>query len=228
MPERFDIDDSMITPPLPAAMRGAVKICRGPNIGEPPINGPMPEDISGQVTIRVGDLVTTDHIMPAGSRLKYRSNVPKYSEFVFEPLDKDFSLRASALRDEGRHNIIVAGYSYGQGSSREHAALCPMYLGVKAIIAKSIERIHAANLVNFGIVPFSFVQESDWDKLPEKTEIRIPSIREALLRGKSEVAALAGEEQICLKMNLSQRQRDILLAGGLLPFTVKTAGRKVE
>jgi aconitate hydratase len=228
MPERFEIDDSMITPPLPAATRGEVKICRGPNIGEPPINGPMPEDISGQVTIRVGDLVTTDHIMPAGSRLKYRSNVPKYSEFVFEPLDKDFSLRASALRDKGLHNFIVAGYSYGQGSSREHAALCPMYLGVKAIIAKSIERIHAANLVNFGIVPFSFVQESDWDKLPEKTEIRIPSIREALLRGKNDITALAGREQISLKMSLSQRQRDILLAGGLLPFTVKTAGRKVE
>ena len=228
MPERFEIDDSMITPPLPAATRGEVKICRGPNIGEPPINGPMPEDISGQVTIRVGDLVTTDHIMPAGSRLKYRSNVPKYSEFVFEPLDKDFSLRASALRDKGLHNFIVAGYSYGQGSSREHAALCPMYLGVKAIIAKSIERIHAANLVNFGIVPFNFVQESDWDKLPEKTEIRIPSIREALLRGKNDITALAGREQISLKMSLSQRQRDILLAGGLLPFTVKTAGRKVE
>ena len=131
MPEHFEIDDSMIIPPLPAAERAEIKICRGPNIGEPPVNGPMPEDISGQVTIRVGDLVTTDHIMPAGSRLKYRSNVPKYSEFVFEPLDKEFSSRASALRDQGTHNLIVAGQSYGQGSSREHAALCPMYLGVK-------------------------------------------------------------------------------------------------
>ncbi len=226
MPERFDIDDSMIIPPLTLAERAEQTICRGPNIGEPPMNNPMPEEISGVVTIRVGDLVTTDHIMPAGSRLKYRSNVPKYSEFVFEPLDNGFSARAIALRDKGRHNVIVAGSSYGQGSSREHAALCPMYLGVKAIIAKSIERIHAANLVNFGIAPFSFVRETDWEKLPEKTEITVPSIRRSLEAGKSDFIALAADEKISLKLSLSQRQRDILLAGGLLPFTVKTAERK--
>ena len=125
MPEHFEIDDSMIIPPLPLAKRAEIKICRGPNIGEPPVNGPLPDEIKGIVTIKVGDLVTTDHIMPAGSRLKYRSNVPKYSDFVFEPLDKEFSRRASALRDKGFHNIIVAGQSYGQGSSREHAALMP-------------------------------------------------------------------------------------------------------
>jgi len=226
MPEIFDIDDSMIIPPLTAAERAEQTICRGPNIGEPPMNSPMPEEISGEVTIRVGDLVTTDHIMPAGSRLKYRSNVPKYSEFVFEPLDNSFSARAIALRDKGRHNIIVAGSSYGQGSSREHAALCPMHLGVKAIIAKSIERIHAANLVNFGIAPFSFVQEADWEKLPEKTEITVPSIRRSLEAGKSDFIALAGDEKISLKLSLSQRQRDMLLAGGLLPFTVEMAKRK--
>jgi aconitate hydratase len=225
MPEHFDIDDSMIIPPLPAAERAKIKICRGPNIGEPPVNRPLPEDISGPVTIRVGDLVTTDHIMPAGSRLKYRSNVPKYSEFVFEPLDRDFCSRASALRDQGKHNLIVAGQSYGQGSSREHAALCPMYLGIKAVIAKSIERIHAANLVNFGIVPFSFAKEADWESLPEKTEVAIPGIRKALQAGKEEVSAYAGERQIGLKMNLSLRQREILLAGGLLPFTVQ-AGKE--
>jgi len=223
MPEHFEIDDSMIIPPLPIAERAVVKICRGPNIGEPPVNGPMPEDISGQVTIRVGDLVTTDHIMPAGSRLKYRSNVPRYSEFVFEPLDKDFCHRASALRGHGVHNLIVAGLSYGQGSSREHAALCPMYLGVKGVIAKSIERIHAANLVNFGIVPLSFAQESDWESLPEKTEVRIPGIRKALETGKEDIVALAGDKQITLNMNLSKRQRDILLAGGLLPYTVQAS-----
>jgi aconitate hydratase len=225
MPEHFEIDDSMIIPPLPAAQRAQIKICRGPNIGEPPVNGPMPEEISGHVTIRVGDMVTTDHIMPAGSRLKYRSNVPKYSEFVFEPLDKDFCRRASALRDQGVHNLIVAGQSYGQGSSREHAALCPMYLGVKGVIAKSIERIHAANLVNFGIVPFRFAEEADWDNLPEKTEVRIPGIRKALQTGEEGVQAFAGNRQISLKMSLSGRQREILLAGGLLPFTVQ-AGRE--
>ncbi len=229
MPEHFEIDDSMIIPPLPIAERAEVKICRGPNIGEPPVNGPMPEDISGQVTIRVGDLVTTDHIMPAGSRLKYRSNVPRYSEFVFEPLDKDFCHRASALQGQGVHNLIVAGLSYGQGSSREHAALCPMYLGVKGVIAKSIERIHAANLVNFGIVPLSFAQESDWESLPEKTEVRIPGIRKTLETGKEDIVALAGDKQITLNMNLSKRQRDILLAGGLLPYTVQASkGTKKE
>lgn len=221
MPEHFEIDDSMIIPPLPKADRAKTKICRGPNIGEPPVNGPMPEDISGQVTIRVEDLVTTDHIMPAGSRLKYRSNVPKYSEFVFEPLDKNFCHRAIALRDKGEHNLIVAGLSYGQGSSREHAALCPMYLGVKAVIAKSIERIHAANLVNFGILPLSFASESDWESLPEKTQIRIPGIRKALQDGKENITAFAGDRQITLNMVISKRQRDILLAGGLLPFTVQ-------
>jgi aconitate hydratase len=223
MPEHFEIDDSMIIPPLAAGARNDTKICRGPNIGEPPINGPMPEKISGQVTIRVGDLVTTDHIMPAGARLKYRSNVPKYSEFVFEPLDNNFSIRASALRDQGLHNVIVAGQSYGQGSSREHAALCPMYLGVKAVIAKSIERIHAANLVNFGIVPFSFVKESDWDGLPEGIAIEIPGIRKALEARKDAIIAKIDGRDVQLKMSLSDRQRDILLAGGLLPYTVQSS-----
>jgi aconitate hydratase len=221
MPERFEIDDSMIIQPLAKSERASVKISRGPNIGEPPVNGPMPEEIRGVVTIKVGDLVTTDHIMPAGSRLKYRSNVPKYSEFVFEPLDKEFSARASELRDTGRHNLIVAGQSYGQGSSREHAALCPMYLGVKAVVAKSIERIHAANLVNFGIVPLSFVKEADYDTLADGAEIAIPGMRRALEGRDEEVKASACGREIRLKMNLSRRQRDILLAGGLLPYTVQ-------
>jgi len=177
------------------------------------------------VAIKVGDYVTTDHIMPAGSRLKYRSNVPKYSEFVFEPLDKEFCLRAAGLRDSGVHGIIVGGASYGQGSSREHAALCPMYLGVKAVVAKSIERIHAANLVNFGIVPLYFAAESDYDLLQNGAEIAIPGMRAALEKGSEEVKALAGGKEISLKMNLSQRQREILLAGGLLPYTVQKRKR---
>jgi aconitate hydratase len=226
MPDHFEIDDSMIIPPLTREARAAIKIIRGPNIGEPPVNGPMPIEIAGIVTIKVGDLVTTDHIMPAGSRLKYRSNVPKYSEFVFEPLDEEFSRRAAALRDKGIHNLIVAGLSYGQGSSREHAALCPMYLGVKAVIAKSIERIHAANLVNFGIVPFSVARESDNDALTAGAEVRIPGIRTALQRGDDLIEAFIGGQRISLRMSLSQRQREILLAGGLLPYTVQ--GRKGE
>lgn len=224
MPDRFQIDDHMIIPPLPQSERAAIKISRGPNIGEPPVNGPMPEDISGVITIKVGDLVTTDHIMPAGARLKYRSNVPKYSEFVFEPLDKEFPSRAQALRNKGSHNIIVAGQSYGQGSSREHAALCPMYLGVKAVLAKSIERIHAANLVNFGIIPFSFADESNYDTLAGGEELRVSDIRRALQQGDDVVKATVAGREMLLKMSLSKRQRDILLAGGLLPYTVQ--GRK--
>jgi aconitate hydratase len=230
MPESFEIDDHMIIPPLAPDARAEVNVCRGPNIGQPPVNGPMPEEIAGQVTIRVGDLVTTDHIMPAGARLKYRSNVPKYSEFVFEPLDRDFPARASSLRDRGIHNLIVAGQSYGQGSSREHAALCPMYLGVKAVIAKSIERIHAANLINFGILPLAFSREADWEELPQGTSIRIPAIREALQSGRESIPAQAGDGQemrsVELKMSLSERQREMLLAGGLLPYTVQSAKGK--
>jgi aconitate hydratase len=220
MPEHFDIDDSMVVPPMPESDRSKATVRRGPNIGEPPVNAPMPEDIQGIATIKVGDYVTTDHIMPAGSRLKYRSNVPKYSEFVFEPLDKEFSARAATLRDKGVHNLIVAGVSYGQGSSREHAALCPMYLGVKAVLAKSIERIHASNLVNFGIVPLVFVEESDYEILENGAEIIISGIRKALETGTEVITAISGKKEIKLKMNLSKRQREILLAGGLLPYTV--------
>lgn len=222
MPERFEIDDSMIISPRSPDERAKVQIFRGPNIGEPPRNMPMPDSIKGIVSIKVEDNITTDHIMPAGSRLKYRSNVPKYSTFVFEPLDADFSRRAAELRDKGMHNVIVAGLSYGQGSSREHAAMCPMYLGVKAVIAKSIERIHAANLVNFGIVPLYFVRDSDYELIEPGMHITIPGIRKAIESGESETKAIIGDHEIPLRMELSRRQRDILIAGGLLPYTVKS------
>lgn len=222
MPEKFQIDDSMIIPPLPKEKREAIEIRRGPNIGEPPRNDPLPLDLRGVVTIKVEDNITTDHIMPAGSRLKYRSNVPRYAQFVFEPLDQEFPARAVDLRNRGLHNIIVAGQSYGQGSSREHAAMCPMYLGVKAVVAKSIERIHAANLINFGILPLSFSDEADYDRLQQGMDILMPEIRQAVKRGDLEVTAMALQDnrEIKLKMNLSPRQRKILLAGGLLPYTV--------
>ncbi|MGC9515495.1 aconitate hydratase [Methanocrinis sp.] len=223
MPKRFKVDDSMIIPPLPAEERAKVSVYRGPNIGAPPANAPLPEDLRGEITIKVEDYVTTDHIMPAGSRLKYRSNVPKYSEFVFEPLDPEFSRRAAERRDRGVHNLIAAGVSYGQGSSREHAALCPMYLGVKAVMAKSIERIHAANLVNFGIVPLTFVSESDYDSLKRDDHLDILGIREAIERGDEVVEAFdrTAGKRVMLKMDLSKRQREILIAGGLLPYTVR-------
>ncbi|MBU4031714.1 MAG: aconitate hydratase, partial [Candidatus Thermoplasmatota archaeon] len=220
MPEKFLIDDSMFI--FPKDVKGTAEIVRGPNIGTPPTSDPMPESIKGNVMIKVGDKITTDHIMPAGARLKYRSNVPKYSEFVFEPLDTDFPKRAMAAKEKGIHSVVVAGESYGQGSSREHAALCPMYLGVKAIIAKSVERIHAANLVNFGIVCLSFKDQADYDKLDQGDDIEIPDIKNKLKN--SEPVILKNRTKsidIELEYSYSQRQKDILFEGGLLKYTVK-------
>jgi len=221
MPERYLIDDGMFIFPAPELRDTRVK--RGPNIGEPPRNEPMPEKLAGEATIKVGDKVTTDHIMPAGPRLKFRSNVPKYATFVFENVDGTFHDRAMANRDKGRHNFIVAGESYGQGSSREHAALCPMYLGVKAVIAKSFERIHAANLVNFGIVPLTFKSAADYDAIEQGDALEVADVRKAVESGGTIKLVNAGNgKTIELDANLSDRQRKIVLAGGLLNYT--TAG----
>ena len=185
----------------------------------------MPESIAGAVQLKVGDNITTDHIMPAGARLKYRSNVPKYSEYVFEPVDAGFAARAMEDKRKGRHTVIVAGESYGQGSSREHAALCPMYLGVKAIVAKSVERIHAANLVNFGILPLTFADPAGYDKVEQGDEIEIPRIRETLDAGEPLVLVDKSKGlEIPLSYDLSRRQKDIIYAGGLLAYTVKQTG----
>jgi aconitate hydratase len=217
MPEKFYIDDSMIL--LPSDTPEQVQIYRGPNIGEPPSNPHMPANISGIVTIKVGDKITTDHIIPAGSRMKYRSNVPKYSEFVFEIVDDTFYKRAKEIRDKGKHNIIVGGLSYGQGSSREHAALCPMFLGVKAVIAKSFERIHSANLINFGIIPLTFKTESDYDEIDSGDEIQIPNIRKVLSKNEPLIVKnLTKGKDFEVNYELSERQRNILLAGGMLSY----------
>jgi aconitate hydratase len=219
MPKSFTEDDAMlIRPPTDGA---GVQVIRGPNIGEPPRNVALPGTIRGVATLKVGDKITTDHIMPAGARLKYRSNVPAYSAYVFEGVDAGFARRAGELRDAGRHNIIVGGDSYGQGSSREHAALCPMYLGVKAVVAKSIERIHTANLINFGIVPLVFENAADYDPIEQGDELEINGIREAIASGAGRVAIrnVTKGLDVWVKVNLSQRQRGIILAGGLLNFT---------
>ncbi len=171
------------------------------------------------VTIKVGDKITTDHIMPAGARLKYRSNVPKYAEFVFEGVDPSFSQRAAENRERGIHNVIVAGLSYGQGSSREHAALCPMYLGVKAVIAKSFERIHTANLINFGILPLLFADEADYDRLAAGDELIIPDVRAKLAHNAPlTLHNVTQNVDLPLTYHLSDRQRNIILAGGMLNF----------
>lgn len=217
MPRKFYTDDTMILSPPKTPEK--VEVYRGPNIGDPPSNTPMPETIFGVVTIKVGDKITTDHIIPAGARMKYRSNVPKYSEFVFEIVDNTFSKRATEIRDAGKHNIIVAGLSYGQGSSREHAALCPMFLGVKAVIAKSFERIHAANLINFGIIPLTFKTEAEYDLIDSGDQIQIPNIRKSISNNQPlTVNNLTKKTEFLVKYELSERQRNILLAGGMLSY----------
>jgi predicted aconitate hydratase len=218
LPEHFWIDDSMILPPAKDPL--SVTIYRGPNIGDPPAAEPLPDNIRGVVTIKVGDKITTDHIMPAGSRLKYRSNIRKYAEFVFEGVDASFPKRALENKKAGIHNIVIAGESYGQGSSREHAAICPMYLGVKTVIARSFERIHAANLINFGILPLTFANDADYDSIEANDTIEIANIRAALENGSDlTLNDMTNGRKVQLHCSLSMRQRDILLAGGMLNYT---------
>jgi aconitate hydratase len=221
MPEQFHVDDRMIIKPEDTVDVSKIEIHRGPNIGVLPANDPFPDNISAEVTIKVGDKITTDHIIPAGARMKYRSNIPRYSQFLFEILDKTFYERAKKIQDSGRYNIIVAGLSYGQGSSREHAALCPMFLGVKAVIAKSFERIHTANLINFGIIPLSFKDQETYDSLDQGDSLEIPSIRKELeLNGEMTVKNTTKEMSFEVVYNLSEKQKKILLAGGALNYKI--------
>ncbi len=215
-PKKFPIDDEMFLYRSTAGrgVKGA-EIVRGPNIAQVPSGAPMPESYEGAVAIKVGDRITTDHIMPAGARLKFRSNVPEYAKFVFEPCNPKFHDICLANKEKSLANVIVAGESYGQGSSREHAALCPMYLGVKAVVAKSIERIHRANLINFGIVPFVFANPDDYDALAEGALVRLPGIR-AAIEGDGAATLECGGRKIPVKAALSDRERHLLLCGGLL------------
>lgn len=219
--DHFLINDLMILEP--PADGSNIEIIRKPTIGNPPENGPLPDKIDGRVIIKVGDKITTDHIMPAGIHLKLRSNIPAYSKVVFECFNEDnqptFAERAAAVRDLGLHGIIVGRDSYGQGSSREHAAICPMYLGVKAVIAFAIERIHAANLVNFGILPLIFADQSDYELINSNDTIIIENIREQLAVGKPVEAIIRSGDcttKIKLNHNLSAEDIEIILAGGRL------------
>jgi aconitate hydratase len=216
-PGEFIVDDSMIIPP--SDNPGSIKIYRGPNIGEPPTNDPLPGDLRGVAAIKTEDYTTTDHIIPAGSRMKYRSNVPKYSEFLFEVVDPDFYERAKEIKEKGGHNIIVGGLSYGQGSSREHAALCPMYMGVKAVIAKSFERIHTANLINFGIVPLTFKNEQDYENVDQGDNLEIPGIGQKIRAGETlTVKNTTKGVQFDVGYDLSERAKEIVLSGGMLSY----------
>ncbi len=219
-PKTFAVDDSMFIKPAEDASE--LKVVRGPSIGAVPKNDPLPEKLAGVAAIKVGDKVTTDHIMPAGQRLKYRSNVQEYAKYVFEGVDKDFAARAAKNRDEKLHNVIVAGDSYGQGSSREHAAMCPMYLGVKAVVAKSIERIHRANLVNFGIVPFVFQKAKDYEKIEPGDKLSVEGIRDAVKGdGKAVLKNETKGAEIPVKLDLTEREKEIVLKGGLLNLYAK-------
>jgi len=217
MPTSFYIDDSMFVYSFDHPEK--IKIYRGPNIGDPPASLPMPETISGEVTIKVEDQITTDHIIPAGSKMKYRSNVPKYSEFLFEVVDPNFYDRAKKIRDDGKSNIFIAGLSYGQGSSREHAALCPMFMGTKAVIAKSFERIHTANLINFGIIPLTFKNDTDYNKIEQGDDLEIPDVKTIIGNNESlKVKNKTKNTEFEVNYNLSDRQREIILAGGTLAY----------
>jgi aconitate hydratase len=217
MPAHFHIDDSMIITPESNENSSYIEIFRGPNIGVPPANDSFPDTIKGEVTIKVGDKITTDHIVPAGTRLKYRSNIAKYSEYFFELLDGHFFQRAKEIHERGKHNIIIAGISYGQGSSREHAAMGPMFLGVKTVIAKSFERIHAANLINFGILPVTFKDDTDYGRVNQGDSLEISDARKTIAgNGKMIVRNVSNGVSFEVNYNLSERQKKIILAGGAL------------
>ena len=220
-PESFLIDDSMMIPPCSCGKD--IEIIRKPTIGKPPVNTALPDALDGVVVIKTQDKTSTDDIMPAGVHLKHRSNIPEYAKVVFERFNEagkpTFAQRAMAVRDAGKHGVIVGRDSYGQGSSREHAAICPMYLGVKAVIAMAIERIHAANLVNFGILPLTFVNREDYDKIEPEDAITVADLRQAVMNDviTAQLVKKDGSVQdIQLNCKLSDEDRQIILAGGRL------------
>ena len=214
-PQALLIDDSLLIPPPPDGSN--VRIVRGPNIGAPPKSEPLADDLDGQVALKVGDRVTTDDIMPAGSLLRLRSNIPEYARHVFENIAPEFASGAAAVRDKGRAVLVVAGLSYGQGSSREHAAICPRYLGVRAVLARSFERIHAANLVNFGILPLVFVKSEDYERIGAGDRLRLTGLRQAVAEAEVfEVESVTRSRRIAVRLEQTARARKILLAGGLL------------
>ncbi len=214
MPKKFLIDDSMVLPP--AKNPSKVEILRGPNIKPLPVAARVNGGVSGATLIKLGDNITTDHITPAGTWLKYRSNVPKYSESVFSAIDAQFHEKAKSAGG----GFVIAGENYGQGSSREHAALCPMYLGIKGIVAKSFARIHKDNLVNFGILPLTFTNPADYDAVEQGDKLEIENLSGQLKEGDTlTLKNTTRGSEIKVKHGFSQRQVDIILAGGLLNFT---------
>ena len=217
MPTKFKVNDNLIELSISADKMNEVTVERGPNIKPIPIGQAPAKDLSCELILKVGDDITTDHIMPAGTKvLPYRSNVPKLSEFCFTVCDKDFPERAKTKGG----GIILGGANYGQGSSREHAALVPLYLGIKAVVAKSFARIHVANLINFGIVPMTLADPDDSERFNEGDALEIVGFA-AAVEGKNEVVLVnkTNGERAKLQLHLSVRQREMLLAGGCLNYT---------
>ncbi len=228
MPESFAVDDSLIIPPPPPGQK-EVNIIRKETVGDPPHCTPFPRDLNGEVVIKVGDKVTTDHIMPAGTFLKHRSNIPEYAKAVFncfnQPGKPTFAERAISIKEAGRHGVIAAGESYGQGSSREHAAICPMYLGVRLALAASIERIHAANLINFGILPLLFNKAEDPEQLDQGYTVLLENGPKQLRAGKNVLLTVitTGHHRFELQCRheLSDEDVETVLAGGRLNMPKK-------
>ena len=214
LPESFVLDDSSVLAPLPVEEAKNAQVLRGPNIKEFPKSKPFTDTLEAKLVLKVGDNITTDHIMPAGAKiLPYRSNIPYLSKFCFEVCDPEFPERALQAGD----GIIVGGSNYGQGSSREHAALVPMYLGIRCVVAKSFARIHAANLINAGILPLTFQNPEDYDALSQDDSLSFSNIQAGMATG--ELTMKAGDKAIKLQCELTDRQQKILLAGGLLNYT---------
>jgi len=215
LPDSYKTDDSAVLMPLSVEEARDFEVKRGPNIKPFPKTEPLGDSVRSNLTLKVGDNITTDHIMPAGAKiLPYRSNIPKLSEFCFAVCDESFAERAKAAK----RSFVVGGSNYGQGSSREHAALVPLYLGVKAVIAKSFARIHAANLINAGILPLVFDDPADYDRLSQDDALILSDIWASLKSGEFTLN-LPGGDRIKLRGEFTQRQQAILLAGGLLPYT---------
>lgn len=220
LPEHFRIDDSAVLPPAPADEADAVEVLRGPNIRPFPKSKPFSDALTAELVLKVGDNITTDHIMPAGAKiLPYRSNIPKLAEFCFTVCDPSFPARARAAGD----GIIVGGSNYGQGSSREHAALVPMYLGIRCVVAKSFARIHVANLINAGILPLTFENPANYDALQPGAQLRIDGIRAGMAAGSLMLTDTTAGRSYPVVCSLTERQQAILLAGGLLNYTKEHA-----
>ena len=217
MPEKFVINDNLIDKPASVEEAKELEVIYGPNIKPVPNGDALPEDIEAPVVLKVGDNITTDHIMPAGAKiLPYRSNIPFLSNFCFRQCDEDF---AKHCKEAGK-GIIIGGSNYGQGSSREHAALVPLYLGIKSVIAKSFARIHQANLINAGIVPFTFANPDDYDRIDKGDNLAVKGIRSTIENdGEAILVNETKGESYPLSFSFSGRQKDIILAGGLLNYT---------